>query len=171
MSDRYSFDLWNPRGRIRVERAMHPVELDPDERAEIEESIAGYVGMPGPEGYYYNIPMGTLKLSPVKPAYRDLIAGADGRIWVHLYTRAERTNAPPAPPTPDGKPARQPKRWREPTVYDVFEPDGRYLGPVAVPINAAVRYMRGNHVWGTIRGDSDEQYIVRWRLVTPTANQ
>jgi len=168
MNDRYSFDLWKPRGRLRVERVVPPVEFEPEERAEIERDIAGYVGVPGPEGHYFIIPAGTLKLASVKPAYRELLAADDGRIWVSLYTRARKTEAAPALPRGDGQPTRPPKLWREPGVYDVFEPDGSYLGPVAVPSNATLRYMRGNHVWGTVRGESDEQYIVRWKLVTPS---
>jgi hypothetical protein len=172
MNDRYSFDLRRPDGRVlRVERVVPPIELHPEERAELERDLGNVSNSPGPEGRDLRFPKGALEFSATKPAYQELIAADDGRIWVHRHTRAQEVDVPTPLPLPNGRPRPAPRRWREPTVYDVFEPNGEYLGPVAVPPNAVLRYVRGNHVWATVRGDSDEQYIVRWRLVTPSASQ
>jgi hypothetical protein len=66
-------------------------------------------------------------------------------------------------PVPKQRPVRY---WREPVIYDVFEPTGRYLGPVAAPDGVVLYGMRGDRAWGTVRGESDEEYIVRFRLET-----
>jgi hypothetical protein len=167
MSDRYSFDVRQPDGHvIRVERRVAPIAFEPGERAELEKVAAGLLSITDAEARTIEVPEGSVQLPPVKPAYQNLIAADDGRIWVRRYTPATKFEVPPAPPPPPGVSVLRPRQWREATVYDVFEPDGRFLGPVAVPLNAAVRYMRGHHVWGTVRGESDEQYIVRWRLET-----
>ena len=69
------------------------------------------------------------------------------------------------PPGPDAPP---PTTWREPTVYDVFEEDGSYLGEVRVPPRVSLMVLGRDTVWGTRLGEHDEPYIVRLRLVPLT---
>jgi hypothetical protein len=53
-------------------------------------------------------------------------------------------------------------------VWDVFEPDGSYLGAVKVPDRTTLTAMTRDHVWGIQLGSSDEEYVVRLKLMVPT---
>jgi hypothetical protein len=50
-------------------------------------------------------------------------------------------------------------------VWDVFEEDGDYLGAVTVPPMTTIRAANGDTVWAVQRGESDEEYVVRFRIV------
>ena len=160
-SAEYAFELRYRDGRVlRVERVVEPVPVDPGERASLRASLAGMsLMMPAPNGVTAMVSGDHLAIAEVKPAYRKLTAADDGRIWVHRHTRATRVETPPDPSQPNPR-----EVWREPSVYDLFEADGRYVGAVAVPPKATLHVMAGHHVWGVLFGENDEQYVVRWRM-------
>jgi hypothetical protein len=54
--------------------------------------------------------------------------------------------------------------WREPTVYDVFEPDGRYVGRLRLPYAFIPIVFQGDDVWGIFRDDLDVEYVHRYRV-------
>ncbi len=56
--------------------------------------------------------------------------------------------------------------WREPRTFDVFEPDGVFLGTVVGPPQTELYLWKGDFAWGVERGPSDEPYVVRFRIVT-----
>jgi len=151
----YSFEL-RPPGRpvLRIERTVEPVELQPEERAEWE---ARNEWTRRNEGQFM-----TAEIPPVpaqKPPYRGLYIGERGRIWVWRYTVAEKMDpAEVREPDPNRPP---PITWREPRVFDVFEPDGTYLGEVRMPPRTSAAIFRGDTIWAIRRGELDEQYIVR----------
>jgi hypothetical protein len=58
----------------------------------------------------------------------------------------------------------QPK-WRDPIVYDVFDPSGRYLGRVPAPPKTRFQTMRGDHIWAVRRDSLDVEQVVRFRVV------
>ena len=92
-----------------------------------------------------------------KPYYRNLYVGERGRVWVHRHVPATKVET-----TTEADPSRPPAlTWREPTIFDVFESDGSYLGEVRVPSGMSVQVFRGDTVWGTRRGQFGEQYLVR----------
>ena len=57
--------------------------------------------------------------------------------------------------------------WREPVRYDVFEPDGTYLGVVAPPEDFTP-YVNpvfdGDLVWGVTRDELGVERVVRYRI-------
>ena len=158
----YRFEIRGRDGQvIRVEKRHEAVPVHPDERAELEarnDWMRRYRG----QTMTAEIP----PVPEVKPAYSGFYFGDGGRIWVLLHSPAEKGEA--------GEPRRMPGveepiptvSWREPIVFDVFEPDGTYLGPVRVPPRTRLAAMRGDEVWAIQRGDMDEPYLVRYRLVT-----
>ena len=97
----------------------------------------------------------------VKPAYRDFYVGDHGRVWVHRYVEATKREVPPRS-LGDKRPL---LTWREPTTFDVFEPDGTFLGTVVVPVATSIRVWSGKRMWGVQTGDEGEQ-LVRWRIET-----
>lgn len=175
LSTDYRIDLFRPEGVLRIERAWDPVAVDPDEKADAEERITTNMRNNFP-GWRWNGPA----TPDAKPPFRSLAVGDDGRVWVQLSQPAEEIpedeqedaqavgtarpgGAPPAP---------RPPRFREPTVYDVFEPDGTYLGRVRTPDGFAAYpepIFRGDFVWAVQRDELEVPQIVRYRIVPVSA--
>ena len=152
----YRFELRPPnRPVIRIERVVPAIEVLPEERAEYEARNAWY--------RKYQARFMTAELPPIpgsKPPYRGFLIGEDGRVWVRRHVTAERlaesdTGSSERPPSPS---------WVEPSVFDVFEPDGTYLGEVRVPSGTTLSVVRGEWAWGTRQGDSGETYVVRLKV-------
>jgi hypothetical protein len=155
----YSVLVAPPRGpAIRIERVMPQVPVQPAERANYQE-LADAIrrdprrAQPGPP----------VEIPAVKPYFTELHPDLDGRIWVQVSTAGERFDPPPSAPQP-GVPELPPLRWRSPAAWDVFEPDGSYLGRLTLPWNTTLAEARGNLVWAIQRGEDDENYIVRYRI-------
>ncbi len=149
----YAFEIRRRDGRvIEVERPYDPVLVNPEEWTAL---IAGRrqnltVGMePG------QVP----EMPRVKPAYRGIDVGIDGRIWIRLHSIAERV--------PGGDPTVPPgvsRAWREPTLYDIFESDGTYVGRVRLPDGVRLVGHGNGEVWGVVAVGLDEQNLIRYRL-------
>lgn len=153
----YGFSILDPAGTITVERdGFQPVEVKPAERAEWRARVAFAERRSR---------MSFREVPARKPAYRDLWVDTDGRIWVHRYAEALKRSEPIPElwlEDPDGNVPRI--TWEEPTLYDVFGPDGTLQRCVRVPDDAEVVASRGSLVWGILRGALDEEYVVRWRI-------
>ena len=57
--------------------------------------------------------------------------------------------------------------WREPIVFDVFEPDGRYLGQVSAPPGFRTQPLpsiRGNTVWAAVSDRGGVPDVVRFEI-------
>jgi len=161
VSDRYAISLLRTGEPVlRIEKAWTPVPVNPDEKAEAERRATESMRFTDPN-WRWDGP----GIPDTKPAFRSIFVAADGRIWVQLHQPAFRIDVEEEKGEP--RPGRlSPQRWVEPLVYDVFEPDGRYLGAVELPRNASVRYARGDHVWAITRDELDVQYVTRYRIQT-----
>jgi len=102
-----------------------------------------------------------------KPAYRDIEAGLDGRIWVQLNTAAEPIPEAELPPlAPDQSPSSR-RTTRTRAVYDVYTPGGALLGRVMLPWKTSLSTSAGDLVWGTATDSLDVPYAVRFRIDPP----
>jgi hypothetical protein len=106
------------------------------------------------------------------PYFAGLRVGADGRVWVPLLGenvrrggsvsmrggtgRATVSNAQ----RPGNTNAEEPR----PALYDVFEPNGTYLGQVQIPARVSTIYRRGDHVWGVAYNEDDVATVKRYRI-------
>ena len=163
-TDRYAVTISHPTGRItRIERDIAAVAVNDDERADAELIATAQMRGTDPAWRWSGG-----SIPSTKPFLRSILAAEDGRIWVSVaqpgerVPEAERTVPPPAqtgqrPRIPDPK-------WRQPLVYDVFEPDGLYLGRIKAPAKTTFRAMRGDHVWAVTRDSLDVEQIVRYRV-------
>lgn len=162
---RYAFNIVSedgdparPRQVTRVERPWEPVRLTRGERSEWQ-ARADFYTRRTPRGASSGV-----QVPEVKPAIRAVSVDREGRIWVDRYVVAvKRTDIPPRPVSADRPP---PLTWREPRTFDVFEPSGRFLGTIVAPPRARLLWQRGSTVWAVVRGEMDENYVVRYRLVT-----
>lgn len=101
---------------------------------------------------------------PRKPVFRTLWVDDEGRIWVSRYARAEHV---PVSREEDEKRTCPRPEWREPPIWDVIDPRGRYLGTIETPRGAALAAARGSHVWFVEQGEFGENYVSRYRIGTP----
>ena len=160
VNDRYVIDHYQPDGTVlRIERDIEPVANLPEEKAEREARNAWLMRTQG-QSMTSEIP----PVPDLKPFYRSISVGEQGRLWVRRYTQAEKGEViqPPARPGMEPPP---PTSWREPVVYDVFKADGSFLGSVRLPPRISLFLFRGDRVWGVKRGEFDESYVVGFRLV------
>jgi hypothetical protein len=166
-TNRYAITLTAPTGEVRrFERQVAPVAVSGEERADVEATTTASLRMTDPN-WRWSGPA----IPETKPPIHRIMPGDDGRLWISVAQPGERIPAEELPPPPtvqvgavDPRQRPQPK-FREPTVYDVFEPSGEYLGRVAAPPKSRVMAMRGDHIWAVVRDSLDVQQVVRFRVV------
>ena len=155
----YRIDLARDDGVLRIERATDPAQIHDDERAFQRERTVRRMRRTDPDWSWDGPP-----IPEHKPFFQQLLTGRDGRIWVRLVTEAHAVqdeDHDPADPTP------APVTWVEPLRYDVFEPDGTYLGVVAPPDEFwpyVVPVFDGDLVWGVTRDELGVERVVRYRI-------
>lgn len=162
VSKTYSFELALPNGKVtRIERSVEPVAVTPGEKSEYE-AVNAWI-----KKYQGRFMTAELPGIPdVKAAYKRLLVGEEGRIWVPRYMPAVK-GEPVQPSIPSGIPGADEYpaiSWHEPNVMDVFRPDGTYLGAVRLPPHFNAMVIRGDLIWGVRRDDMDIPYVVRLRV-------
>jgi hypothetical protein len=163
---RYAFEIHEPgRPIVSVRRDVKAEPVTRAERADGRRNVEERMRQTDPN-WTWNGP----DIPATKPLFHDLDLGLDGRIWVRLT---------PQPRTPvgsvlggsgvgqggrrstqsgaDHEPAR-------PSLHDVFEADGKYLGPVQVPAGVSVVHRKGDQVWAVAVGDDDVPRLKRYRI-------
>lgn len=157
LSTGYSIDVFRPDGGVlRIQRVVEPVPVAAAEKeAERLGIIRGFQQM-APDWQWNGPP-----IPDVKPPFQDIAVGRDGRIWVRLHRPgylAEEAD-PDDPSSAD--------EWAEPVVWDLFEPDGTYLGQVAAPQGFETHpepVFGSDRVWAITTDELDVQYLTRFRI-------
>ena len=155
----YRLDVLRPGAPLRIERNADPVLVQDQEAADYKRARTENFQRQFP-GWVWNGPA----VPRTKPAYRDIFSGEDGRIWVQLYGVGVKDSAAAEAPTP--RVYNEPG-WSEPVVFDVFEPDGRYLGSVTTPSGFLVfpePVFRGDTVWAAVEDDDGVRYVRRFEF-------
>jgi hypothetical protein len=148
----YRFVIKPLRGpAIVVERAWTPVAVGVEEMANFQEWV----------DYYRRQGGRILEIPRAKPAYDDLFADRDGRIWVSIYAAAERRNTP-ARAAGDTRPR---LIWRQRATYDVFDKAGVYQGRITLPPNARLLNAQGDKMWVLAKGTDDVESVVLYQIV------
>ncbi|MGH7560123.1 MAG: hypothetical protein ACRENB_03790 [Gemmatimonadales bacterium] len=155
----YRVTIHGEGGRVvRIERDVRPIPLAPEERRNHQVRA---------EHQERNRPSNVIVIGPkpgpvpaTKPFFRDLVVDMDDRVWVQFHTRGEEYDPPPTRAPPGASPP-PPLRWRERRVWDVYRPDGTYLGRIELPWRSTLITARGNTIWSIQRGEEDEYYVVR----------
>jgi len=92
------------------------------------------------------------------PAFVSMSIGPNGSIWVqHLR--------PPAEVTEEELETYDMTQDIGSRDWDVFDPDGRYLGVVTMPPRFTPRIILGGKIYGVWRDDLDVQYVMLLRIV------
>ena len=164
--DRYAFEI-HEAGKpvVSVRRDVKAEPVSRTERAEARRNVEESLRRTDPAWSWAGP-----DIPEVKPLYSDLQVGLDGRIWIALVPevtpRVGNTSSSfgvgnPGVRRPPAQANRVPPR---PALYDVFEPDGRYLGRVEVPAGVSSVVRRGDQVWGVAFDADDVPRIKRYRI-------
>jgi hypothetical protein len=113
-----------------------------------------------------------LSIPATKPPIRDISIDVSGRIWVRLSQPARKDVTVEMPPPSAGSDLAAARRWREPTIFDVFDASGRYLSAVRFPdgmrpgeLNGRQFAARNDIVWAITYDDDDVPTVRRYRVV------
>lgn len=139
VSDRYRLRLHEPSGdTVRVvERAAAPVPVDASERDSLPARLKWFTDQGG-----------RIDLSRVprhKPAFTSVMVDDQGWLWVRPALPAAERNA----------------------AFDVFDPEGRYQGRVALPLaheNGMPLIIRGDRIYAAVLSDEGVPQVVRFRI-------
>jgi len=137
LSERYRIVQQTMRGdtvRI-VERDVRPAPVTAAEKDSVVRSLGRFVRTGGV--------VNRSLLPDVKPPIGDLWVDDRGYLWTRRYQVR-------------GAPAG--------TLFDVFDPEGRYLGEVRAPLALQFVVIRGTALYAIATGEDDEPVIVRYRI-------
>lgn len=144
---------------VRVERVYEPVPVASGEAVEERRRVTRQMRSVKPD-WSWDGP----DIPDTKPAFRDILVARDGRVWVRVSTPGYRTDDPEYDPT---DPDDVPDEWHEPVAFDVYEPDGTYLGHVVAPPDFDLYphpIIDGDRVWAVASDDLGVERIVRYRI-------
>jgi len=148
---------------LRIERAWTPVPVQgaeaDEERGRIVENFIRQYG-----SWRWNGP----PIPDAKPPFKGGFVSEEGDIWVELSTEGEAIMSVADARAEEHATGSRPRRFREPPAFDVFTPDGRYLGHVRPPPDLRTDpdpIVRGDVVWAVTRDELDVARIVRFRMV------
>jgi hypothetical protein len=104
-----------------------------------------------------------------KPYVNRVYAGIDGSIWVRIHVEGSTEEEGDPNTTDEGGGS---VAWTEPVVFDVYGPDGIYLGMVKAPDEFALSptpVFDSTGVWAVTRDDLGVQRAVRFELTPENA--
>ena len=160
ISTDYRIDLARDEGVLRIERAWEPIAIPEAERDHHRERVTRNIRRMQDDWSWNGPP-----LPETRPPFRGLVAGRDGTIWVQLWTEARSVaNEQHNPDNPFSDEV----IWESPVRYDVFGPDGTYLGALTPPDDLLATpepIFDGDRVWAVARDELGVQRVVRYRIV------
>ncbi len=151
-----------PKGRkpLVIRRDFPPVPVPAEERADEQARITYGMRQTDPS-WAWNGPA----LPESKAPLLGITVTRDGRIWTQVATPSVRIPDDEIPSPRD--PKAPVTRYRTPTVFEVFEPSGRFLGRVDCRCRITLVDAEGDRVWAIVRGESDLPAVVRFRIDPP----
>ena len=163
ITNEYRISVFGPNGSLRrvVTKPAEPApvtERDIDMMWEvIEEEVRA--SFP-PEAFvqFMQQTRQSISFAEFFPAFVSMSVGPNGSLWVqHLR--------PPAEVTEEELETYDMTQDIGSRDWDVFDPDGRYLGIVTMPPRFTPRIIRDGKIYGIWRDDLDVQYVIRLRIV------
>jgi hypothetical protein len=159
-SDIYAIHLITGSRVIRIERDVPAIVIDAAERQRISAPTSAR-----------GAGQATVSASDVpraKPFFGGITTDEDGRIWVRMRTQPQRMlDTVDASRGRGGEliPASVHERFDEPTVFEVFAADGRYLGRVRLPDFIYPPSIKGDAVWAATVDADGVPVVTKYRIV------
>ena len=164
LSTDYRIDLYRETEPVlRIERSWTPVpvlreEAEEQRRQKTDNMQRNY------SGWKWNGP----GVPATKPPFTNLFVSWEGNIWVQISQAGYATMTEAEARAEEQRSDRPQLRFSEAAAYDIFSPDGTYLGHVQTPRSFRTRpepLVRGDNVWAVTRDELDVARVVRFRLV------
>ncbi len=161
ISDEYSFKLLREdKPVIEISMDYEPVPVSSEE-ADIERARVTKNFRDNFPGWSWNGP----PIPEVKPAYDGLLVSEEGRIWVEVSMPSERYMSEEDRRAEEERTESPVNPYREPVVFDVFEPTGEYLGRVETPDGFRTYprpVIRDRTVWAVVTDELDVPRLHRF---------
>ncbi len=141
---------------IVIRRHFPPVPVPDAERTALAASLTKTLREVQPD---WSLPQ---PIPYTKPPTGSFVVTRDGHLWVLVATPSERVPDSELPPSRDTTPPTP--HFRSALVYEVYAPDGRFLGRVSFPRNSTLMQADGDTVWLIERDADDLPAVVRARI-------
>lgn len=167
-SDHYRFEVHSADGAVlSVERLADPVPVSAAEAAYVVRQVEGQVRRMAPDWVYTGRPVATHK-----PYYVDIRTDIDSRIWVERQGPSVPQTDCVEDPREDGTASLRRPCWKAPTILEVFDPEGAYLGEVRRPddLTFEATFVNGDEYWAAVEDTDGLVTVRRFRIVTPADN-
>jgi hypothetical protein len=163
ITNEYRISVFDHEGTLRriVSKPAEPAPVTERDKEMMWEVIAQQVRSAVPPEAFMEFMERTresVRFADFFPAFVGMAVGPNGSIWVqHLR--------PPAEVSEEELETYDMTQDIGSRDWDVFDPDGRYLGVVTMPPRFTPRTILGGKVYGVWRDDLDVQYVMRLRIV------
>lgn len=163
MNDRYRIGIFrNGRPRRVFSKAFTPQRVTDADRRTVMQGLLGLFGDNVPAGALDQL-SGLIHFHDTFPVIAAIEVGPEGSFWV------QRTR-PPSDIVESVEPNLRSVELLQRmggTRWDVFDAEGRFLGPVEMPDRFTPRDFTAEHVYGVWRDDLGVEYVLRLRIVGP----
>ena len=158
-TDAYVIHYPQPTGTVlRIARQYEAISVTPAERAQWDAYTEYFEDFSRRQGRPFRRPV----IPERKPPWRDLFVDSSGRIWVSVHTPARRSRL--SEQYLADRRGRPLLVWRERPDWEVFSPDGSFLGRFSLPPSTRPLAARDDVLLAVRRGEWDEQYLVVYQL-------
>lgn len=140
-----------------IRRESEAIPVPAEELAQEEASIRWAMRQTEPGWSWHGPPLPTTKAPLV-----GLTVDRSGRIWAQVAAPSEPIPEAELPVVRDT--TRPIVRFRMPVVYELFSPDGDYLGQVALPPRTRLVEADGEQLWAVVLDENDIPGIARFRI-------
>ena len=148
-SDEYRIELRRDnQTKYVIERTDSLIPVQTEEAAWHKDRLTASIHRRNP-GWVWDGP----KIPDFKPAFSSIVEDHDGRLWVFRAGEGVLTES---------------EEWQEPTIIDVFDPNGRFLGNVTLPPGVSEwpdPYISGDLFIAQFNDEDGVPYLRKYRIV------
>lgn len=165
-ADSYSFSIYSDSGEeLVIRKYWDKVPVLSEEADWRKDSITRWLRSSEPSWQWHGAP-----IPSHKPAFNTFYADLNNRIWVQSEGPSIRLAGMIEAPDEEIRSSRY-SSWRAKHRLDLFDRDGRYLGPVTFADKGytqfTIWYAKGDVVLALMQDENGISHIKRYRLVIP----
>lgn len=142
--ERYEIEVYSPEGE-RVGTIRREYTRYPPSAGEREQAVAWSEERAERYGASADRVRKAFEIADLKTAMTALVVADDGHLWVRVSTEDDRSSA----------------------TWDVFDPAGRYLGPLVTPRRLTIHRITGDALYGVLYDEFDVPYVKRFAIRQP----
>lgn len=140
-----------------ITRPYEPMAVTEGDQRQLRTLIRAQFERGGVPPAQIDILMEGVSFEDTWPAFTQLRAGPEGTLWVQRVRYLRDL-------TDEQLESYNPTLDQGSDEWEVYDPDGRYLGFVTLPDRYTPFTVHGDHIYGVQRDDFDVQYVVALRI-------